>query len=108
MIEVTVFEEAMCCTTGVCGPDPDEELVRFTRTVDRLEEEYEAVEVRRASLAHDVDAFLNHQEIYDTVQGNGPEVLPITTVDDEVIAEGEYLDYDRIESAVSQRLPQEA
>ncbi|QSG04917.1 arsenite efflux transporter metallochaperone ArsD [Halapricum desulfuricans] len=108
MIEVTVFEEAMCCTTGVCGPDPDEELVRFTRTVDRLEEEYEAVEVRRASLAHDTDAFLNHQAIYDTVQENGPEVLPITTVDDEVIAEGEYLDYDRIESAVSQRVAQEA
>jgi len=108
MIEVTVFEEAMCCTTGVCGPDPDEELVRFTRTVDRLEEAYEEVEVRRASLAHDIDAFLNHQEIYDTVQENGPEVLPITAVDNEVIAEGEYLDYDRMESEVSQRAPQEA
>ncbi|MEF8825724.1 MAG: arsenite efflux transporter metallochaperone ArsD [Halapricum sp.] len=108
MIEVTIFEEAMCCTTGVCGPDPDEELVRFTRTVDRLEEEYDDVEVTRASLAHDVDAFFEHEEVYDIVQEDGPEVLPITTVDDEIIAEGEYLGYDRIESAVSKRTPQEA
>lgn len=98
----------MCCTTGVCGPDPDEELVRFARTVDRLEEEYEGVEVARASLAHDVDAFLEHQEIYDTVQEEGPEVLPITTADDDVIAEGEYLDYESLAGEIAQRLPQEA
>jgi len=27
MTELTLYEEAMCCSTGVCGPDPDDELV---------------------------------------------------------------------------------
>lgn len=108
MIDVTIFEEAMCCPSGVCGPDPDEELVQLTRTVDKLKEEYDAVEVTRASLAHDVGVFLQNQEIYDTVQAEGPEVLPIITVADEIVAEGAYLTYDQLDAEVEKRLPQEA
>ncbi|SUN38478.1 arsenical resistance operon trans-acting ArsD [Staphylococcus aureus] len=24
MLNIEIYEEAMCCTTGVCGPEPDE------------------------------------------------------------------------------------
>ncbi|AUX08080.1 arsenical resistance operon trans-acting repressor ArsD [Halalkaliarchaeum desulfuricum] len=108
MIDVTIFEEAMCCPTGVCGPDPDEELVRITRTVDRLEEEYDELDVTRASLAHDVGVFLENERIYDTVQEKGPEVLPVITVDDEIVAEGAYLTYDEFDDEISRRLTRTA
>jgi len=108
MIDVTIFEEAMCCSTGVCGPDPDEELVQVTRTIDELKEEYDNVDVTRANLAHDTGVFLNNQQIYDIVQEEGPSVLPIVTVDDEIVARGEYLQYGGLVEEIEQRQPQEA
>lgn len=107
MTDVIIFEEAMCCPSGVCGPDPDEELVAFTRTVDRLEEEYD-LDITRASMAHATELFLENEEIYDTVQENGPSVLPITMIDDDVVAKGEYLGYETFADELRNRLPTEA
>ncbi|EMA40235.1 arsenite efflux transporter metallochaperone ArsD [Halobiforma nitratireducens] len=108
MIDVTIFEDAMCCSTGVCGPDPDEELVQLTRTVDRLRDEYDDIDITRANLANDVGVFLHNQEIYDAVQEEGPSILPITTVDGEVVEQGEYLQYETLESEIERRLPERA
>ncbi|SMO93187.1 arsenic metallochaperone ArsD family protein, partial [Halorubrum cibi] len=36
MTELTLYEEAMCCSTGVCGPDPDDELVEVSAALDQL------------------------------------------------------------------------
>ena len=30
--ELTIYEGAMCCATGVCGPEPDRELIEFNET----------------------------------------------------------------------------
>ncbi|MEM4780674.1 MAG: arsenic metallochaperone ArsD family protein, partial [Halalkalicoccus sp.] len=70
MTELTIFEEAMCCSTGVCGPDPDKELISVTQAVDRIEEEF-AVEVTRANLSGDIERFLAHEEVYDAVESEG-------------------------------------
>lgn len=31
---IEIFEPALCCSTGVCGPEVDESLVRFAADVD--------------------------------------------------------------------------
>jgi len=38
--ELTIYEGAMCCATGVCGPEPDRELIEFNETLKRLASEY--------------------------------------------------------------------
>ncbi|PAU84672.1 arsenical resistance operon transcriptional repressor ArsD [Halorubrum salipaludis] len=100
MTELTLYEEAMCCSTGVCGPDPDDELVEVSAALDQLEDAFDDLEVTRANMQHNIDQFLETQRIYDRVQENGPSVLPITVVDGEVVAEGEYLSYDELTAAV--------
>lgn len=45
MTELTLYEEAMCCSTGVCGPDPDDELVEVSVALDQLEAEFEDVDI---------------------------------------------------------------
>ena len=30
MAKIEVYDPAMCCSTGVCGPEPDEQLARFS------------------------------------------------------------------------------
>ena len=109
MIELTLYEEAMCCSTGVCGPDPDDELVEVSAALDQLEDEFD-VGVSRANMQHNIDQFLETQRIYDMVQEHGPSILPITVVDGDIVAKSEYLSYDELASELSsaQTTPQEA
>ncbi|WP_136718262.1 arsenite efflux transporter metallochaperone ArsD [Halorientalis salina] len=109
MIELTLYEEAMCCSTGVCGPDPDDELVEVSATLDQLEEEFD-LEVSRANMQHDIDRFLETEAIADLVDEHGPSILPITVLDDEILAESAYLSYDELASELreTQNATQEA
>ncbi|XOW20126.1 arsenic metallochaperone ArsD family protein [Lactococcus cremoris] len=34
MKKIEIFEAAMCCSTGVCGPSVDSELLRITNLFD--------------------------------------------------------------------------
>jgi Arsenical resistance operon protein ArsD len=108
MVKLTIYEEAMCCSTGVCGPDPDTELVEVTHAVDKLEEEFTDVEITRANMSSDIERFLEHEDVSDAVESNGPSVLPITTVNDEIIAKEEYLSYDELASIIDDQRAQEA
>lgn len=108
MVEITIFEEAMCCSTGVCGPDPDEELVAFTHTVDKLEETFSDLEITRANMSSDMDRFLEHEGVADDVQSKGPDVLPITVVDGEIVDRSEYPSYESIAELIEERRTQEA
>ncbi|WP_135822223.1 arsenite efflux transporter metallochaperone ArsD [Halostella litorea] len=109
MTELTLYEEAMCCSTGVCGPDPDDELVRVSAALDQLEEELDDVEITRANMQHDIERFLETERVYDLVDEEGPSVLPITVVDGEIVATGAYLSYDELEATVAgDARPQEA
>ncbi len=100
MTELTLYEEAMCCSTGVCGPDPDEELVEVSATLDQLEADFEDVDVSRANMQHNIDQFLETQPISDLVEEHGPSILPITVIDDEIVAKSEYLSYDELAAAL--------
>ena len=104
--ELKLYEEAMCCSTGVCGPDPDDELVEVSAALDQLDDAFENVEVARANMQHNIDQFLNTEEIYDLVEAHGPEILPITTVDGEIVATEEYLSYDELAGELRENQPQ--
>ena len=109
MTELTLYEEAMCCSTGVCGPDPDDELVEVSAALDQLEDEFD-VGVSRVNMQHDIDQFLETQRIYDMVQEHGPSILPITVVDGDIVAKSEYLSYNELAAELNgtRTTPQEA
>jgi len=106
MIELTLYEEAMCCSTGVCGPDPDDELVQVSAALDQFEDEFETVTVSRLNMQHNMDQFLQTEQIYDLVEEHGPSVLPITVVDDDIVAREEYLTYDELETTLENHTQQ--
>jgi len=108
MTELTLYEEAMCCSTGVCGPDPDDELVEVSAALDQLEDEFD-VNVSRANMQHNIEQFLETQQIADLVEEHGPSILPITVVDDEIVSKEAYLSYDELASTIEDSPdPQEA
>ena len=48
-----VFDPAMCCSTGVCGPDVDPKLVQFAADLDWLKTQ--DVIIQRHSLSQYVE-----------------------------------------------------
>jgi hypothetical protein len=83
-----VFDPAMCCSTGVCGPTVDPELVRFARDVAWLT--HHDVQVVRHNLAQEAGAFVENATVLAALNADGPECLPIVLVDGERVAGSGY------------------
>lgn len=88
MTPVQVFERAMCCSTGVCGPNVDPILVRFAADLEWLKGQ--GVEVQRNNLAQQPQAFAAADLVKNAIHSRGLKVLPIVLVNGEVAFEGAY------------------
>ncbi|MBE3093206.1 MAG: arsenite efflux transporter metallochaperone ArsD [Actinobacteria bacterium] len=85
-----IYEGVMCCSTGVCGPEPDKELIEFNEALKKINKEFSDLEITRASISFDVKMFLENKEIFQLVKENGQEILPITTINGKIIAKKKY------------------
>lgn len=86
-VTIRVFDPAMCCSTGVCGPSVDPELARFAADVDWLQKQ--GVTVERFNLSQQPAAFAETAAVKEAL-ARGTEVLPIVVVGDRVAVEGSY------------------
>ncbi|MGC5328650.1 arsenite efflux transporter metallochaperone ArsD [Brevibacillus sp. SYSU BS000544] len=89
MKKIEIFDPAMCCPTGVCGPSVDPELIRITSAVHNLKNK--GFDIRRYNLTSDTEIFTKNQTVNALLMEKGPDVLPITLVDGEVVKVKEYL-----------------
>jgi arsenite methyltransferase len=85
---VRVYEPALCCNTGVCGPDVDQALVEFTADLDHLNAR--GADIARHNLANDPNAFAQDENVRAFLQVAGSEGLPLTTVDGITVMTGAY------------------
>ena len=95
---VRVYDPAMCCSTGVCGPAVDQTLVRFSGDVQWLEQR--GVAVRRFNLGQEPGAFLADDEVRGRLDAEGEDALPIVLVDGELVASGSYPDRQQLAEAL--------
>jgi hypothetical protein len=91
--ELIIYEGVMCCSSGVCGPEPDKKLIDFNNALRKLKND-EELNVVRASLSHDLSMFLDNKEIFQIVKENGPSVLPIVTLNGKIMSKRNYLTYE--------------
>lgn len=85
---IRVFEPALCCNTGVCGPDVDPALVRFTADLDHLQGL--GADIARHNLANDPGAFAASPAVAGFLKVAGSAGLPLTLVDDVTMTTGRY------------------
>ena len=88
MKKITFFEPAMCCSTGVCGPSVNSELLRISVMLDLLSKQ--GVTVERFNLSTVPQAFVDNKEVGKLLQEKGVEVLPAIYVNDELKQTGSY------------------
>lgn len=85
-----IYDPAMCCSTGVCGPDVDDALVNFAQDVKWLKSK--GIEVKRFNLGQEPEAFKMNVAVLTRLQKAGADVLPVILVNDSVASEGRYPD----------------
>ncbi len=84
-----IYDPAMCCSTGVCGPSVDTKLVRLAADVAFLKSK--GVSVERFNLGHQPEEFASSPLVLAEM-GEEAENLPIFLVDGEVKAKSRYPD----------------
>lgn len=88
MPHLVVFDPPMCCSSGVCGPQPDPLLAAFGADVDWLTSQ--GVSVTRHNLAQEPQAFVTNARVQETLSREGEACLPMLLVDGEIVATGSY------------------
>lgn len=89
MKKLTLYESAMCCSTGVCGPSVDENLIRVTSAMQQVRK-LDDVMMVRYNLSQNPNAFVRNKEVSQLLQEKGADCLPITVLDDQIIQSHSY------------------
>jgi hypothetical protein len=83
-----VFDPAMCCATGVCGPDVDTKLVQFAADLDWLKSQ--GVIVQRHNLSQNPAAFVENAVVQTALTEKGEAALPVLLLNGKVQVAGHY------------------
>ena len=94
MKTVEVYDPALCCSSGVCGPSPDEALIAFAGVLELVKKE--GVEVKRFNLAQEPMAFANKPEVKAVLEKDGEDGLPLLFLDGELYFRGAYPSGDQL------------
>lgn len=93
MKTLKIYDPAMCCSTGVCGPDVDPRLVQLANYLKHLDSC--SVKVERYNLSQEPAAYTTGP-VAAALKEKGTDALPFVMVDDEIITVGEYPDLEKL------------
>jgi len=90
MSKIEIFEPALCCATGVCGEDVDQQLVTFSADMDFIRSL--GGDIARYNLASEPQAFAANDAATAFLHVSGSAGLPLILVDGVTAMTGRYPD----------------
>lgn len=99
MKKIRIYEQAMCCSTGVCGVSVDPELLRMSSLVEKLDKK--GIDIKRFNLNSAPQEFVENKKVNEILNEKGEDILPLTMVDDEIIKSGAYPSNEEFEEILS-------
>ena len=97
--QVALYEGAMCCETGVCGPGVDGQLLAIREDLRWVETQ--GASVSRHNLTSDPDAFVANAKVTGLMQAFGEKALPVLVIDGEIATHGHYPTRDELATALA-------
>ena len=88
MKKIEVYDPAMCCSSGVCGPSVDPQLSQFSADLDWLSRQ--KVGVKRYNLSQEPKAFAASGVVKAALEKEGPECLPIIVSEGKIVSMRRY------------------
>jgi AhpD family alkylhydroperoxidase len=93
-VKLEVFDPAMCCSTGVCGPNPNPALAPFQAGLDWVAAQ--GIAVRRYNLGQEPGTFAEQAAVRTLLQAQGEAALPVVILDGAVRSTGRYPSRDEL------------
>ncbi len=88
MTSIQIYDPALCCSSGVCGPDVDQALVTLAADLAWATQQGAAIE--RFNLARQPMEFAGNATVRAFLERSGAEALPLVLVDGDVALAGRY------------------
>ena len=88
MKKMTIYEPAMCCSTGLCGVGVDPELLSISTVLNSLKKN--GIEVERFNLTNAPMKFITNKAVNQLINEKGVDELPVTVLDGEIVITGRY------------------
>lgn len=86
--KLTIFESAVCCSGGNCGPNMDKSIFGFQDAADNIKKA--GVTVERYTITQNLKKFMEIPYVMKLIQEQQLKVLPITMLNGIVIKTGSY------------------
>jgi len=83
-----IYDPPMCCSSGVCGPNPDQGLIEFENTLSQVKNL--GVGVERYIITQNPEKFKENPQVIKLIQEKQLAVLPIATLNGTIIKTGSY------------------
>jgi len=88
MKQLTIYEPAMCCSTGLCGVGVDPELLRISTVFNTLKKS--KVTVYRFNLSSNPQEFVTNSDVNKLIMDSGVQSLPATVLDGKIVKTAAY------------------
>ena len=102
MTKLEVYDPAMCCSTGVCGPEVDPVQVAFAADLKWLAEQ--GITVHRYNLGQEPQAFAANAAVIKEMEA-GMDRLPIIAVDGHIVSTGIHLSREQLAAKLGLTAP---
>lgn len=90
MSKIEVFDPALCCSSGVCGTEVDQQLVTFSADVEWVKQQ--GAQIERFNLAQQPMSFVENATVKRFLEDSGQEGLPLVLLDGKTVLSGRYPD----------------
>ncbi|MEI7579865.1 MAG: arsenite efflux transporter metallochaperone ArsD [bacterium] len=97
---IYIYDPPMCCSSGVCGPNPDPILISFQDTITKLKAE--GIIIERYVITQAPEKFKENPQVMAIIQKEQLSVLPITFCNNEVVLKGKYPTYDECKKFITE------
>ena len=88
MNTIEIFDPAMCCPTGLCGPNINPELLLIAAGIETLKRQ--GIHVARNNLRDEPQLYVSNRVVNEYLKEHGAEALPITLVNGIVVVSKGY------------------
>ena len=86
--KIVIYDPPMCCSSGLCGPNPDQTLIDLQTSLTELQKS--GVEVDRYIITQSPEKFKENPEIIKLIQEHDLKILPVTTLNGKIAKTGSY------------------
>lgn len=86
--KIVIFDPPMCCSSGICGPNPDTTLIDFQDLFTKLKKS--GADIERYLITQSPEKFKENSEVIKLIQEKQLACLPITTLNGKIVKSVSY------------------